>query len=94
MPEIDPAIEAARTTLLRRGRSLALRARRSRVGSNQRAEAVHDAHVMSLCVAAIDDDKKLRKHLAKEGVLDTGWRTLADTIAAYYTREKPKARHA
>lgn len=95
MPEVDPAMEAARTTLLRRAQRVAMRARRSRVGSNQRATALRDARVMSQCVAEIDSDKKLRKHLASMGVLDAGWRTLADAVVAYVRkREKRKATHA
>jgi hypothetical protein len=91
----DPQIEAARVRLLQRAQRMAFRARRARIGSNERRKALGQAQLLSACVTELDSDKKLRQHLDDTGVLAGGWRSLADAVVVFVRqRDKKKASHA
>lgn len=85
-------IHDAQATLLRRAERMALRARRARVGSNERAKCIFQARLLSDCAHEIGDDKKLSAHLIKTDATEGGWRSLADSVITFIRkREKAKA---
>lgn len=68
----------------------ALRARRSRIGSNERRKCLGHANLLSACVHEIDADKKLAKHVAELAAAGSGWRTVADAVIAFVRKRDAK----
>lgn len=79
----SPMIANARLTLLERATHLTGRARRARVGSNERRKCLAQAQLLSGCVHEIDHDRTLRQHLEKTGAAGSGWRGLADAVVTH-----------
>lgn len=90
--ELSPELQRACETLTRRSQNLFRRARRARVGSNERERCLQISQLMVLCVVELQDDKKLAKHIEASG-WNAGWRALSDRIVAYVReRDKDKAK--
>lgn len=90
MAKPNPDIEAARLVLLKRAQRQAQRARRARIGSNERLKCLSRANWLSACVYEIDHDKKLAKHLMEVAAAGAGWRAVADAVVTFVRRRDAK----
>lgn len=91
MADLDPQIESACATLTARSQRAFRRARRARIGSNERTKHMQQAQILVSCVHEIRTDRKLRDELIDRGDINRGWRTLANAVVEHAaSREKRK----
>ena len=80
-------VQRARETLLKRAVRRGKRARRARVGSNERARCLADARMLGACVVSIDSDKGLQQAVS-DRASGFGWRRLTQFVIAYVTERE------